>query len=320
MSTKKAPPRRNTDVIQCENCGEEYSITYKRCPFCDERPAQSGYRGIVGRRISAASGGKANPIQVFGLAVSLVLILTALIIVIRYVSPMFMGNNPAHGSSSGQSSTGSSQTQVVEIQGLTLSRTDFSLQPNEPYQVIATTDPKGANVTITWTSANPDIATVDEFGNITNVYKGSDEVPVVITATVGDVTAQCTVHCLGDGTGENIVPETPDTSSGSGSQSGSTSGGQSGTSGNQSGSSNNQNSGGDFAPNTEVEITGASGGLNIRSGPGTTYEVKASTSNGATVEILEKAQDGWYKIKYSTGGGNFEEGYVLGTYLTAKDS
>lgn len=310
MSTKKAPPRRNTDVIQCENCGEEYSVTYKRCPFCDERPAQSGYRGIVGRRIS---GGKANPIQIFGLAVSLVLILTALIIVIRYVSPMFMGNNPAHGSSSDQSSTGSSQTQVVEIQGLTLSRTDFSLQPNEPYQVIATTDPKGANVTITWTSANPNIATVDEFGNITNVYKGSDEVPVVITATVGDVTAQCTVHCLGDGTGENIVPESPDTSSESSSQSGSTSSGQ-------SGSSNNQGSSGDFAPNTEVEITGASGGLNIRSGPGTTYEVKASTSNGATVEILEKAQDGWYKIKYSTGGGNYEEGYVLGTYLTPKNS
>ena len=38
MATKKAPPRRNTDVIRCENCGEEYSTTYTRCPFCDERP------------------------------------------------------------------------------------------------------------------------------------------------------------------------------------------------------------------------------------------------------------------------------------------
>lgn len=315
MSTKKAPPRRNTDVIQCENCGEEYSVTYKRCPFCDERPAQSGYRGIVGRRISGVTRGKANPIQIFGLAVSLVLILTALIIVIRYVSPMFFGNTPSHNGSSDQSSANSSQSQIVEIQGLTLSRTDFSLQPNEPYQVIATTDPKGANVTITWSSENSDIATVDEFGNITNVYKGNDEIPVVITASVGDVTAQCTVHCLGDGTGENITPSTTDSSSESGSQSGSTSSGQTGTS-----TSGGQSSSGDFAPNTEVEITGASGGLNIRSGPGTTYEVKASTSNGATVEVLEKAQDGWYKIKYSTGGGKYEEGYVLGTYLTLKNS
>ena len=30
--TRQAPPRRN-DVIRCENCGEEYSVTYKRCPF-----------------------------------------------------------------------------------------------------------------------------------------------------------------------------------------------------------------------------------------------------------------------------------------------
>ena len=40
MATKKAPPRRNTDVIRCENCGEEYSTTYKRCPFCDKSEAK----------------------------------------------------------------------------------------------------------------------------------------------------------------------------------------------------------------------------------------------------------------------------------------
>ena len=38
---KKAPPRRN-DVIRCENCGEDYAITYKRCPFCDEKPGRAG--------------------------------------------------------------------------------------------------------------------------------------------------------------------------------------------------------------------------------------------------------------------------------------
>ena len=40
---KKAPPRRN-DVIRCEKCGEDYSVTYKRCPFCDERPGR-GFSG-----------------------------------------------------------------------------------------------------------------------------------------------------------------------------------------------------------------------------------------------------------------------------------
>ena len=62
----------------------------------------------------------------------------------------------------------------------------------------------------------------------------------------------------------------------------------------------------------------ASGGLNIRSGPGTSYEVQASTQNGAVVTVLEEAGDGWYHIRYATGGGNYEEGYVLGDYLTAR--
>ena len=63
-------------------------------------------------------------------------------------------------------------------------------------------------------------------------------------------------------------------------------------------------------------ITGVGGGgLNIRSGPGTDYSVQASTSDGATVTVLEEAGNGWYHIRYATGGGNFEEGYVLGDYL-----
>lgn len=61
MATKKAPPRRNTDVIRCENCGEEYSTTYKRCPFCDERPGGQGRAPVGGRRVSGAAGA-AGPI------------------------------------------------------------------------------------------------------------------------------------------------------------------------------------------------------------------------------------------------------------------
>ena len=68
MATKKAPPRRNTDVIRCENCGEEYSTTYKRCPFCDERPGGQGRAPVGGRRVSG--GGRShrpNPMQIAGL-------------------------------------------------------------------------------------------------------------------------------------------------------------------------------------------------------------------------------------------------------------
>ena len=119
-------------------------------------------------------------------------------------------------------------------------------------------------------------------------YGTSAETTVTITATAGDKSAQCQVTCTGDGTGTG------------------TSSGQTGT------------SGGTLAPNTEAVIVNADGGLNIRSGPGTNYEAKVSTSNGATVTVLEDAGNGWDKIKYALGHGKYDEGYVMGTYLAAK--
>ena len=36
MPNKRATGSRST-VIRCPNCGEDYSVTYKRCPFCEEK-------------------------------------------------------------------------------------------------------------------------------------------------------------------------------------------------------------------------------------------------------------------------------------------
>lgn len=297
MAAKKAPPRRNTDVIRCEKCGEEYSVTYKRCPFCDERPGRS-YPAVGGKR---ARGSGPNPLQVGGLILTLVLIIAAAAIVFKYVSPFLFGDKTGSssisttqsGNQSGEGSGDTSQAQVP-VNSLTLSRTEAALRAGEPYQIIATTDPE--NVKVTWSSSDTSIATVDEYGNVTNVYTGSDVATVTITATAGDKTAQCTVECTGDGTGTGTT--TPGTTTDSGTTT--PSGGQS------------------LVPNTEAVITGASGGLNIRSGPGTDYETKASTTDGATVTVLEDAGNGWVKIKYATGGGNYDEGYVMNSYLQAK--
>lgn len=292
MAAKKAPPRRNTDVIRCEKCGEEYSVTYKRCPFCDERPSRSS-SAPGGKR---ASAGGPNPLQVGGLIITLVLIIAAAAIVFKYVSPMLFGDKTGNSSvstsqtdnQSGQGSGDSSQPQVP-VNSLTLSRTECALTAGEKYQIVATTDPE--NVKVTWSSSDTSIATVDEYGNVTNVYTGSDAATVTITATAGDKTASCAVECTGDGTGTGTTTD-PGTTTPSGGQS--------------------------LAPNTEAVITGATGGLNIRSGPGTEYETKASTEDGATVTVLEDAGNGWTKIKYATGGGNYDEGYVMTSYLKAK--
>ena len=295
MATKKAPPRRNTDVIRCENCGEEYSTTYKRCPFCDERPSSRSYppvgggRRVAGGTRSSRSGRQPNPLQVAGLVISLVLIIAAIVIVITTLSPLLFGGKPAEGSGTSQPDSTSTPVETVTLEALTLSRTEVTLEAGEPFQLTAAPTPSDAQVTVTWTSSDPDIATVDEYGNIANVYKGSNQVSVTITASAGGQTATCTVTCTGDGTGEDIVPS-----------GGASTGGQ---------------TGGALAPNTDAVITGATGGLNIRSGPGTDYTVQASTQDGATVTVLGDAGNGWYHIRYATGGGNFEEGYVMGDYL-----
>ena len=45
-----------SDLIHCDNCGEDYSSTYKRCPFCGARPASTQ---PAGRMAGAASGSRA---------------------------------------------------------------------------------------------------------------------------------------------------------------------------------------------------------------------------------------------------------------------
>lgn len=38
MAARKPTGARN-ETIRCENCGEYYAVTYKRCPFCEEQEA-----------------------------------------------------------------------------------------------------------------------------------------------------------------------------------------------------------------------------------------------------------------------------------------
>ena len=161
--------------------------------------------------------------------------------------------------------------ETVTLEALTLSRTEVTLEAGEPFQLTAAPTPSDAQVTVTWTSSDPDIATVDEYGNIANVYKGSNQVSVTITASAGGQTATCTVTCTGDGTGEDIVPS-----------GGASTGGQ---------------TGGALAPNTDAVITGATGGLNIRSGPGSDYEKVAA-------RVIGKDPGNWFSTFQIDKGSN----------------
>ena len=138
MQNTRAPRKRQplirNDVIRCEKCGEDYSVTYKRCPFCDERPGRPGV-GHSGR----------HPVQLVGLVISLAIIAAAVFIVFTYVSPLIFhnqgGTNPG-GTSSSQgdtsltpidgSASSAQEEPTVPVNSITLSRTAFTLQANEP--------------------------------------------------------------------------------------------------------------------------------------------------------------------------------------------
>lgn len=260
FGARQSAPRR-VDVIRCENCGEDYNVSYKRCPFCDERPRHGG---VSGKRVSNTRGGgygrPVNPIQIAGLVVSLVLIASALFIVVRFVgAPIFGNKNNTPGSdvSTSQGDQSSIDTSAdptppeVAVQSIALSNTDFPLDNAATYQLTANLLPAGAEGEVTWSSSDSAAAVVDSAGLVTNVNTRSADVAVTITATCGDVTASTTVTCRGKSTA--------------------------GSTG---------------------RVVDAQKGLNIRSGPGTNYPVLASASNGSTITILGE-ENGFYKINYS---------------------
>jgi len=61
-------------------------------------------------------------------------------------------------------------------------------------------------------------------------------------------------------------------------------------------------------------VTGAEKGLNVRSGPGTTYEVIGGVDNETQVTILTQ-ENGWYRISYRNREGNEATGYVSADYI-----
>lgn len=304
---KQTAPRRDTienqtpfrrgDVIRCENCGEDYSITYKRCPFCDERPGRSG----IGGRRAAGGRGAVHPVQVIGLVISMIVIIVALFIVFKYMGPLIFGDKSGGQGSSvstSQSASGSSASasqprgdassggdvslavSQVPVTSLTLNESDITLRANEVFPLVATVSP--ANAPVTWSSSDDSILKVEQDGTATNVNTTGSKVKVTVTAAAGDKSTQCIVYC----------------------NSAATPSGGSGTS--------TKPSGGAVAPNTPGTIVNAGNGLNIRSGPGSSYERLASAANGDKIIILEDAGNGWYKIDY----GNGKVGYVSSDYVS----
>lgn len=279
---------RRGEVIRCENCGEDYSVTYKRCPFCDERPGRGSFSGK--RVANTRGGGYGRPASTLKAAIwvgSFLVILAAAFIIYRFIgAPIFGGKPQAPGNQSsvssqnpggsGQSSADNSGGGSISdiptpaVEGITLSENDVTLEAGASNQLAANLLPVGVSGDVTWSSSDTSVATVDITGLVTNVNTAASTKKVTITATCGDVSAEAVVYCKAT-VGGGSVP-----SSG-----------------------------------TQGTIINAEKGLNIRSGPGTSYDKVASATNGARITVLGE-ENGWYKIIYS---GN-KTGYVSKDYIS----
>ena len=319
MASKRTRANK-PEMIHCPYCGEDYSSTYKHCPFCDEvEPAEDDYqtdeydeapRSRGGKRLvtntrGGGYGRPINPIQVAGLIISLIVIIAALVIVFRFISGPLLGNkgsassgessvstsqSGSQGSISSSSQSGStSQTGAAEVESISLNGTEYTLQYDETFAFVATVTPEGVEEPVVWTSSNPEVLTIDEKGNVKNVNTGGSVERVTVTATCGGMQAECVVYCRAQNPG-------------------STSSGQSGSG---TGTSGGSTSTGTVTSGSKGTIINADGGLNIRSGPGTSYDKVASASNGAEVTVLGE-ENGWYKIKYN----NTDVGYVSKEYVS----
>ena len=343
-------------LIHCDVCGEDYSATYKRCPFCGEsaprfsRPSrevpprdpsprlpedeedgyifdgqdafddqpepprpvrpkggkrlatnQSGRRSAPrsGGRGEASSGGRRPPEPInwprlITFLCSLVIIAAALVIVFTVLYPQ-LRQDPAPSISSGVSDTPASlapsapakPSQNVEpaaLTSLSLDAYTLTLGQGGTHQLVLATDPADWVGEVTWASSNESAATVSSTGLVTNVNGGQAQAQAVITVTAGGISTQCTVSC--DGVPASQPPQSQPPA------------------------------GGDI-PAGPATIVNADGGLRVRSGPGTSYDVLASVFNGNNITVVEYAGDGWYEITFSGPGGEPTTGYIMGDYISA---
>ena len=317
--------KQDPNMVHCASCGEDYSATYKFCPFCGGRntppapapaaaPAQEDYEfdgqdvfdqpdsnpaGKGGKRLAGSGGQSPTPPppinwpRLITFLCSLVIIAAALVMVFTVVYPHLHGaaNPDASATPSLSASQDPSATVGPDgLKGMTLDTVDLTLQAQQSHALVLTFDPVDWSGNVTWSSSDETCATVNEDGVVTNVNSSGSQRRAVITATTGSQTVTCTVYC------QSTAPVTPAPATPS--------------------PAPTQAPSGDIANGSKGVIVNAASGLRVRSGPGTSYDVLASLSNGDPITVVSYAGDDWYEITYAGSNGT-KTGYIMGEYISA---
>ena len=312
---------------RCPVCGEKFSDTYKNCPFCEEEAAlregdklrRGGKRAAHGRQYSLITP----------TLIVLILIMAGLLVYLLYgdkiagklkggeqsqtpvtedVTPVKPGQEgTGEGEGAGEENPDGTMPEGTEGQpgtatmpaatqsdyekaaslpdGLTLSTTDFTLKSVGETHTIQVS---GGSGSYTWISEDAGIASVDGSGKVTAVSRGT----VNVLVTDGSRKAVCIVRC--NVTGSAAATTTTPSSGNSGATT---------TSGS-----------GSLKAGSAVVVNGGNG-VRVRPDPSTVHEALATVPNGASVQIVESAGNGWYKITFSGVGGKATTGYMKGDFL-----
>lgn len=205
----------------CPDCGEKYSDTYKRCPFCEEEAAmgrKGGGRKRGGHRVSQRDPGVLSPLLIIAIVVLgllLVYLLFGDAIGSKDKKPAQSTPSSASISAvepdiSGDSSADAPVEPVtpdpVDPAGLpetlTMSNADFTMKVGDaPVKLTAS----GGSGSYLWYSEDDGIASVDENGNVVAVSAGT----VNVYAYDANGKGTCIVRVKGDG-----VPNTGSVGSG----------------------------------------------------------------------------------------------------------
>ena len=301
----------------------------------DYRPARGGKRlagGNGGGDGGSARGfrpGKAemeiNWPRVITFLCSLVIIIAAMVIVFTWIYPKLhkdptpSGTNPVDtqpavtdpsggattpgGESTdpaGQPTPGGNDPQDGDLIGITFESAEVTVMAGESRRLTPIFEPSDWAGEVTWTCDDPQHASVSEDGTVTNLNTDpGTNYKVTVTISAGGIYHSCTVYCMGPDQQATQPPVTePPVTAPPATQPPASS------------------APGSLTPGSRGVITGADGGLRVRSGPGTTYDKVASLKNGDVVTVVRDAGNGWYEITFSGSGGNPTPGYIMGEYIS----
>lgn len=254
MASKRTSGSR-PGLIRCSHCGEEYSETYRHCPFCADYDADVKYEtqqrirtqnGVqddarsapqrTATRSANTRGGKrvaynnrrgggytrVSAGKVIAWLLSLIVIIAAVWILVTQVKPYIdngekvpndvLDDPPStsdpvvQNTPTGTAPSPSPSTEVPDVSpspqipasdtaaGFTLNKAEFTLNDDwpDPITLKVTFSPTGTTAAITWTSSDPDVASVDANGTVSH---GSKRGTAVITASMANgVTQTCKVY------------------------------------------------------------------------------------------------------------------------------